>query len=304
MWHEAVQHADTVIVGEAEQSWPVFVEDLINGHPRRVYRQRKVVDLSTSPVPRYDLLPSHGPDSYAFIQTSRGCPNNCDYCSITKTYGTKYRYKSPKQVVEEVRTVKRVYPSAKIFFSDDNMFTNRFRAASLLEAIHDLNITWATQSDISIAGDLKLLEMISKSGCEYLFIGLESVTEEGIGHLSKWKKAQFRHYAESVGIIQSCGIPVLGAFIVGTDDHDQTIFETLIRFIEENSIQKSHVSVLTPLPGTSLRQRFEAQDRLLKKPWRNYDFFGVNYKPNNITAHGLQRGLLETMTYLSDLNSG
>jgi len=297
---ESMMHADTVICGEAENTWLAFIDDFLQGRPKQLYRQKKMINLKGSPVPRYDLMSPYNNTLYAFIQTSRGCPNNCRYCSVVKANGATFRYKSVEQIINEINTLRQLNPSTNIFFSDDNMFVNRNRLRKLLTGVSELNIGFAAQADIGVSKDEEMLELLSASGCQYLFIGLESVTEPGIASLSKWKQRHFHEYQRSILQIKSYGIDVCGAFIVGTDDHDETIFPKIIDFAEQTSITNIHAGILTPFPGTPIRQSFVDAQRLLPKPWSNYDLFGMNFMPKSTTPYVLQKGLLELMLHFSE----
>jgi radical SAM superfamily enzyme YgiQ (UPF0313 family) len=294
---EASKHADTVMIGEVEDTWPLFIKDFLNGCPKHVYQQGKIVNLTHSPIPRYDLLAMKYHD-HMFIQTSRGCPHRCKYCSVSVVYGNHCRYKTVEQVTFEVEVVRQLNPSAQIIFSDDNMFANRKRGKDLLRALIPLQIKWVTQTDITIADDDELLDLISESGCVYVFIGFESITESGIAYLSDWKYQQLKTYSDKIRKIQSHGVRVCGAFIVGTDSDDETIFDRILQFAKKNHLDQINISILTPFPGTSIRKRLAKENRLLNKPWSNYNFFSVNHQPKLITPKKLQLGLLKTLILL------
>lgn len=291
---EAMNYADTIILGEAEETWPLFIQDYLKGTARRIYKQESIADIKSSPLPRYDLL-SPEYSGYVYIQTSRGCPYDCNYCSVPLMYGHKYRHKTIRQALTEIESVRSIFPNAHLFFSDDNMFVHRKRAKELLRAIIPLKIKWATQADIKIADDAGLLELIALSGCEYVFVGLESVTEGGISFLSKWKSNLFKDYPEKIKKVQSHGIRICGAFIVGTDDHDHSISGRILQFAEDVSLDYMHASILTPYPATAIRKRLAKQKRLLNMPWSNYNFFSVNFEPKLMSPKELQRELMRTL---------
>ena len=294
---EAQSYANTVMVGEVEDTWHLFVQDFLDGDPKSIYRQEKTVDLTKSPIPRYDLFASKN-DSHIFIQTSRGCPHNCEYCSVSVVYGNLCRYKTVEQVLSEIEIVERVSPSAQIVFSDDNMFANRERGKDLLKALIPLRINWIAQADITIADDDGLLNLIRESGCVYLFIGFEGVTEEGIADLSNWKSRQIKMYSDKIRKMKSHGICVCGGFIVGTNSDDETIFDRILDFSTKNDLDHVNISILTPFPGTRIRKRLGKENRLLDKPWSNYNFLGVNHRPKLILPRELQLKLLQTLIQL------
>lgn len=293
---EAKEHADTVITGEAERTWPQFIEDFLRGRPRSLYAEKEVVNLQTSPIPRYDLLkPEHY--NHVYIQTTRGCPYDCDYCSVSVVYGRRYRHKSVEQIVEEVTLAKSVWGdrSPIVFFADDNMFVNRPHAKNLLRALIPLRIKWVTQVDITVGDDEELLDLIYESGGIYLLIGFESITESGIASLSAWKSRRLEEYPRHIEKIQSHGIGILGTFIVGTDSDDASVFEKVVCFSVENHLDRIHISILTPFPGTRIWERMEREHRLLDKTWSNYNLWGINFMPRLMGPKELQLGQLRAL---------
>jgi len=290
---EAKQHADAVIIGEAENTWPEFINDLLEGHQKDFYKSSMPVDLKKSPIPRYDLL-KPGRYKIAWMQTSRGCPHDCDFCVASKVYGKKYRYKTIEQVIEEVKSVKKVWQNPQIGFADDNMFMNKNYARELINKLAGLNIRWATQSDVAIAKDEEFLRLLKKSGCFMLFIGFESLSEAVLQSINqnKWKLKRLKEYPEIIRKIQSIGIGICGSFIVGFDSDNSEVFDRVSNFIVENNLYGASISVLTPLPGSALRERLKNKNRLLDTDWDSYTFFDVNFKPEQISVEQLQRDLL------------
>lgn len=293
---EAREHADVVFVGEAEHTWPQFIEDFLKKRPRPLYEEKGIVDLETSPIPRYDLLKSEH-YNHVYIQTTRGCPYDCDYCSVSVVYGRRYRHKTVEQIVEEVKLAKSVWGARSpiVFFADDNMFVNRPHAKKLLRALIPLKIKWVTQVDITVGDDEELLDLIYESGGIYLLIGFESITESGIASLSAWKSRQLEDNPRRIETIQSHGIGILGTFIVGTDTDDASVFEKIVRFSVGNHLDRIHISILTPFPGTRIRERMERAHRLLDKTWGNYNLWGINFTPRLMGPRELQLGQLRAL---------
>ena len=290
---EATEHADSVVIGEAEYIWPDILHDLMNNCVKPFYTSERAVDLKDSPIPRFDLLKSNTYFSIS-IQTSRGCPHDCEYCSSSKLFGPTYRYKTVEQIIDEVALVKGHLGDNMIFFSDDNFLVNRKYAINLLEQLSPLNINWFAQSDIAIGAETGLLELMKKSGCSSLFIGLESVTSDGLKNIDKhgWKLKQLNHYSTYIQQIQSHGIGVTGAFMVGLDSDDTSTFEHIANFVIENHLMGASITILTPVPGTRLRERYEAENRLLPTHWNNYTGYNVNHKPKRMSVEDLEKGLL------------
>lgn len=291
---EASAHCDTLIVGESENTWPQFLDDLAHGRARRVYRDSSV-DLSRSPVPRYDLV-----DASQFrllpVQTTRGCPFDCSFCSVTTVFGPRYRVKQTSQILSELEALQRVARNRRCVFNDDNMFVNRRKAYEILEAITPLKIKYFAQTDISIADDARLLTLMRESGCVTVFIGFESLVPENLSEIQRtgWKLNHLSTYRESCEKIQSHGIQVLGSFVVGFD-HDTR--ENLLRmgeFVLENHIWAQFL-FLTPFPGSRLREELVRQGRLPPGPsdWDLYTCFDAVVEPAGMRVEELEQTVLE-----------
>jgi radical SAM superfamily enzyme YgiQ (UPF0313 family) len=291
---EAKQHADSVIVGEAEETWPRFIEDCLNGNVQPFYRTTESIDLAKSPIPRYDLLQ---PQNYKtiWIQATRGCPRDCEFCVASKVYGLKYRHKTVEQVVREIEYVKKIWENAKINFADDNMFVDRKYSAELVKRLMPLKVKWSAQTDVSVAQDEDFLELIRRSGCISLFIGFESLSKENFNSLDRhrWKLQQLEKYPAVIRRIQSYGIGVMGAFIIGFDNDDTSIFKKTMNFIIKNRLFAAQVTILTPLPGTRLREKLKKEERVLNNDWKCYTGFDVNFIPKQIPPQVLQQDLLK-----------
>jgi radical SAM superfamily enzyme YgiQ (UPF0313 family) len=291
---EAEHHADSVVVGEAENSWPELLDDFASNRLRPVYTSQMEADLTKSPIPKYELLKGK---SYkiVWIQASRGCPHDCRFCCASRVYGLTYRQKTISQVVEEIKKVRQIHKHALIGFADDNLFSNMDYSRELLEKIADLRIKWIGQSDISVACDDSLLKLIKKSGCVVLLIGLESVNEDNLRGLdsSNWKQKQRKNYEKSIRAIQNNGIGVIGTFIVGFDNDDSSTFDRIAEFIIDNRLAGAQIAALTPFPNTQLREDLLKTDRVLDTPWGNYTFYDVNIKPDKMSCQELEKGILE-----------
>lgn len=291
---EARCHADAVVIGEAETLWPRLVADAERGALAPFYASDgEPFDLARSPIPRYELIAGK-PYHRVWVQTTRGCPHDCEFCAASKIYGHRYRRKSVEQVVAEVARVREIFGPVSLGFSDDNMLIHRGFSRALLERLVPFGLEWVAQTDISVARDSHLLELLRRSGCVHLFIGFESVTPEGLQGLDEreWKLRQWPRYREDIARIQSFGIGVMGAFIVGLDTDGPEIFDRTAEFILDNRLYDAQVSILTPFPGTRLRRRLEREGRLLPTPWSNYTVFDVNFIHPRLSREELEDGLL------------
>jgi radical SAM superfamily enzyme YgiQ (UPF0313 family) len=286
---EVKKYADTVIIGEAEEIFPQFIEDYSNNKQKPTYYSKGNVDMTKSPIPRFDLIKKKY-QNYP-IQTTRGCPHNCKFCAATRIYGKKYRHKEVDQVIEEIKFLKSVKNNPFVVFVDDNMFINKSFSYNLLEKLIPLEIKWQAISDVAVGKDKDLLQLLYKAGCKELFVGFESVNPDNIKDVNKsqWKSKRVNEYKAIIKNIQDSGIRVFGAFILGFDKDTKEDFKKIKDFVIENKIL-GQFTILTPLPGTELYEEFEKSGRLLKnKPWKYYTFVDCVIKHPNFSADELEK---------------
>jgi radical SAM superfamily enzyme YgiQ (UPF0313 family) len=293
---EAKKHADSIAIGEAEVLWPKIMEDFKATRLQPFYREKHpgTYNLSGSPIPRYDLLAAENYNRIT-VQTSRGCPHDCEFCAGSKLLGQGFRQKSVELVVREIEKIKENWQSPFIEFADDNTFVDKRWSKDFLKALIPLEIKWFTETDISIAEDEQLLKLMYQSGCYQLLIGLESTNKDSLDGIEKhnWKLKQRDKYLENINRIQSNGITVNGCFIVGLDGDTPDIFEEIRDFIERSKLLEAQVTVLTPYPGTPLYDRLSQEGRLLREQyWDRCTMFDLNFKPKNMTPDDLEKGLL------------
>jgi len=293
VFDEAKKYADAVVVGEAENVWAEVLCDFKKNRLKKVYKAKELANITNNPVPRYDLL--HFNDyKKVWLQFSRGCPIDCEFCVASKIYGYKYRHKTIPQIINEVLLIQKIWPNIKIGFADDNMFKDKKYSSDLIKEIKKLNIKWDAQTDISIGTDEKLLKQLKEAGCTSLFIGFESVSKENLKTIDKtgWKLRQRDSYDYYINKIQSCGIGVLGAFIVGLDGDDTMVFQKTVDFIVSNNLAGAQITVLTPLPGCRLTERLERENRVLSKSWSDYTGWNVVFTPKKMSPDELRKGVL------------
>jgi radical SAM superfamily enzyme YgiQ (UPF0313 family) len=296
---EALQHADAIVIGEAEPVWVKLLADWEAGQLQRVYRnQAGQFDLASSPMPRFDLLdPSHY--NRITVQTQRGCPFKCEFCAASIRIAPQYRAKPTDRVVAEIHEIKRIWAHPFIELADDNTFANRGRSKSLVRALAAENIHWFTETDISVADDPELLRLLRESGCSQILIGLESPVIEGMNGLEQkanWKLRQVKRYREAIRRIQDNGVTVNGCFILGLDGSGPETFAAVWNFIQEVELFEVQLTVLTPFAGTPLYQRLEGEGRLLYPgEWNRCTLFDVNFRPDRMSVETLETGLRELM---------
>ena len=295
MPEEAAEHADSVAVGEAEALWPNILRDLESGRLEPVYREERpgTFDLRQSAVPRFDLL---DPASYnrITVQTSRGCPHDCEFCAGTKLFGRGFRQKPVELVVKEIEAITELWPKPFIEFADDNSFVDTKWSKELMRAIQPLGIKWFTETDISVADDEELLDLMYHSGCYQLLIGLESPSRASLSGIDAhgWKLQRAEGSMEAIRRIQTRGISVNGCFIVGLDGDTPRIFEEIRRYIAQSQLLEAQVTVLTPYPGTRLYDRLLRENRMLGEcRWDYCTMFDLSFVPKQMSAEELENGL-------------
>lgn len=292
---EAMKYVDSVFVGEAQILWDEFIKDFTSGSPKPIYHANgEYANMEESPVPRYDLL---NVDYYKVIpiETTRGCPHDCEFCSSTRLWGRRYRRKSVSQVLREIEEIKKVAPRKYLFFVDDNMFVSRKFSYNLLEAMASLNIRWFTQTDISIAEDEKLLDLLYRAGCREVLIGFETLSRENLRTVDsdQWKVRQLHKYPWAIEKIQSKGVSIYGSFILGMDYDDENVFRHVRDFITETNLLGFQILIMTPVPGTRVRERLGEENRLLKqRNWGNYSTYQLLYKLKLMTKETFENGML------------
>jgi len=283
---EAARHADAVVVGEAEEVWSEVVRDAARRRLRRFYRPARRPDLTGLPLPRRDLFRPGAYLATATVQTSRGCPFACDFCSVTRFFGRTYRWRPVDEIVREVSSLGQ----GVALFVDDNIFGAPARARELFQRLAPLRIRWIGQSSINIARNLELLKLAAKSGCRGLFIGLESLVPGNLRQMGKSLVNRVGDYREAIIRIQEHGIGVEGAFIFGLDQDDPDIFGRTVDFARRVRLAAAQFGILTPFPGTPLRDRMEREKRITERDWGCYTISQVVYQPARMSAAVLKAG--------------
>jgi radical SAM superfamily enzyme YgiQ (UPF0313 family) len=286
MREEAKAHADAVVVGEAESVWPTVLSDFRNERLKPFYQSTGFCALEGLPIPRRDLFEKK---TYFFtntLQTTRGCPFNCNFCSVTSFYGRTYRSRPVAEIIDELSHVERGF----VFFVDDNITGNRRFAEELFNALIPLKIRWFSQASLDISNDKKLLDLAERSGCKGLFVGFESLSQETLKALGK-SPNRVGEYKEAIEILHDHGIGIQGSFIFGADKDDLSVFSDVLRFIEKSRLEAALFSVLTPFPGTRLRDTLIREKRILHSEWEKYDMNHVVFEPKRMTVRELQDGL-------------
>ncbi len=288
---EAQPYADTLFIGEAEDTWPEFIEDFKNKTPQRTYRTRKRPDLQKRVIPRWDLIRNRYYYTY-FVQTTRGCPFDCDYCCSRQYLGAP-RSKPIENVLAEIQAVRKYAKPGgadRIVFADDNIFSNREYSKELFKALIPLRIQWSSQCSLNIAKDDEVLDLARESGCQSLIIGFESLSQESLESINKGTVNKAQEFEKIIAKIHSRKINVGCAIMFGFDGEDETVFERTSTFLKKTSVAYPIFNILTPAPGTRLYARLEKEGRLLHQRWAECNGTTVCYKPKNMTEERLRQG--------------
>ena len=299
MPEEALQHADFVIKSEGENAFMQFIEAWEHNRPysevpNLSYKKDGAVihnqitacrtDLDSLPVIDFSLLRNHESMTIIPVQTSRGCPYDCSFCSVTGMFGRKFRYRSTEHIMKELRTYRDL--GKMIFFYDDHFAANPRRAKELLRAMIQENLffKWSTQVRVEVARDQELLDLMKKAGCHTLFIGFESVNPESLVEMNK--KQTTADIVDAVKNIHSRGINIHGMFVYGFDKDTPATLKKTIEFAKILDITSAQFLLLTPFPGTTLRKNMG--HRIMTNEWALYDTHHVVFHPARLTARELQ----------------
>lgn len=292
---EALEHADSIVVGEGEKVWPKLIEDFKSGKLKQIYRADNFTDLERLHSPRRTLLNRSKYAPVEFIETTRGCPFGCNFCSVTKFFGGKYRTRPIEHVIKEIENfdliTKRFSIKNVVFFVDDNIIGKREHAKELFRSIKPLNLNWLGQASINIAKDKELLSLAADSGCMGLLIGFESLSDSVLRNVGK-KTNIAPEYLEAIRKIHSYGIGILGSFMFGFDEDDVSVFERYWDFLKQSQLESVYLGILTPYPGTCFFEEYEKEKRILHYDWSRYDTSNVVFRPKRMTEKELMEGYL------------
>lgn len=283
---EAAAHADAVVVGEAEGVWGTVLDDFRRGRLQRFYVGTRQPELAGLPTARRDLFDPRFYLTTGTIQTSRGCPYNCSFCSVTRFFGRTYRVRPVEEVVREIEGMRQ----RLVLFVDDNIIGCRQHARRLFEALKGMRVRWLAQSSLNIAFDAELLALAAKGGCVGLFIGFESLVAENIRRVGKAITNKVERFREAVRRIHDQGIGIEGAFIFGFDRDDESIFGRTVGFAENVKLDAAQFGILTPFPGTPLREQLEREGRIVVRDWSRYTISDVVFEPRLMSGARLREG--------------
>ena len=291
---EASEHCDAVVIGEGEPSWLRVLEDADRGRLQQFYRSDAgEYDLASAPIPAFELLDIARYNRLT-VQTSRGCPHRCEFCASSVIITDRYKQKPAAKVLEEISRILTVWERPFIEFADDNSFVNHSYWKDLLKSLRGKGLRWFAETDISVAEDGELLDLMRETGCAQVLIGLESPDEKGLHGLelrNDWKFKRSPTYKEAIQTIQGHGITVNGCFVIGLDGHTPEIFDQVHNFVKESGLYEVQVTVMTAFPGTPLYERLKREDRLIEpRNWKRCTLFDINFVPAKMSEQELHDG--------------
>ncbi len=296
---EALKYVDTVVVGEGESVWPTILNDFENNNLKNIYHGERI-SLDKIPMPRYDIFNKKYEVGSVF--TTRGCPFNCDFCTVTIFNGKKYRMRPVEAVLDNIEKV----PQQKLFFIDDNIIgyskQSKEHAKAIFRGMIDRGIkkSWWSQASINFADDEELLSLAAESGCRLIFIGIESEKISALKSINKKLNVNMGtdNYREAFDKIHKAGIAVLGSFIFGLDTDTKQDIINRREYILHSNIDTYQLGILTPMPGTKIFKEFTAANRIIKNnypaDWEYYSVEDVTFNPANISYKELYDEMIKT----------
>jgi len=309
---EALQHVDTVVIGEAEEIWPQLIEDFRRGEMKRIYQADGFVNASQLPLPRRELLNEKFYFPLKLLETTRGCPHHCDFCGVSKFFGFKYRNRPIAEIDRELATLFSKGPVVNhalktilslvskdlpyflkkrlLYIIDSNIAGDRCFALNLLALLEEYDLLWYGHAPVSIAFDTQLLSGFSKSGCIAINIGFESFSLKNLNIMGKGFNKPSK-YAEAVEKIHDHGIGIMGTFMVGLDDDDPGVFQRIIDFCNDSKLDWALTFIMAPYPGTESYLRLEREGRIFSRDWEKYDSLNAVYQPLLMTVEDLEKGM-------------
>jgi len=314
---EALQHADAIVCGEAEDLWPQLVADYEAGMMQRMYKMTSFPSLERYKSPRVELL---SPDAYMTRQcsfTTRGCHFDCEFCSVSPFNGKTTRRRPVQEVVTELQNVQRwirselvermrdeplwkafltalrirvgIEDGSIVAFVDDLHNSNRAYCRELWTALKPLKIKWGCQSTLFLGDDEEMVKLAAESGCVSVFVGMESLDEDCLDETNK-SFNRVHKFSQEIKMFHDHGIMVNPGIVFGFDNDDESVFERAVDFLTRNQVELAYFNILTPLPGTALFDRYNNAGRIFDRDWSKYDGKHVVFQPSRMTPEQLQDG--------------
>ncbi len=294
----AQPHADAVVVGYAEDTWPQLLRDQRAGRLRPRYTMAPDLSLADRPFPRRDLLPSHRFVTADVFEATRGCAHACEFCVVPTAWGRHQLQKPVEEVVEDIRR----QGARRAIFVDLNLISDRRYARELFTALIPLRVDWYGLATVLLVDDPELLDLCARSGCRGLLMGLESLSPANLQGTRKGFNRP-EHFARVVERLHDHGIALQGCFVFGLDEDDPDIFLRTAQFAVDAAIDLPRFAVVTPFPNTPLYRRLEAEGRILTRNWELYDGQHVVFQPARMSPEELRDGVEAAWKHTYSLGS-
>jgi len=305
---EGLEHADAVVAGEAEWLWEKVIEDAKANRlgktrslvSRHVYQHDEWPTLENLPTPRRELLKSIKYVPFDVVQTTRGCPFPCEFCSVSTYNGTTFRFRPVREVLREIEPLGK-----RLLFGDDNVMVHQKYSHELFEALVPMKKHWVAQASLAALHKVENVEVMARAGCKALFIGFESVSDEAVRGAGK-KQNKPRRYVDTVRMLADHGIAVWGSFVFGLDDDDGDAFMRTVDFCVESKMTMALFALLTPYPGTRLYKRLVEENRLTKDRWwlsQDHDGGAPFFQPARMSREQLRAGWVRAWREMYSLSN-
>jgi len=284
--NDVINDFDQVFVGEAETK---FLSLLAGEIRDKIVYGEMVKNLDDTPIPNFQLLRNWESMKSWPIMTSRGCPYDCTFCSVTAMFGQSYRVKSVERVIEELKS----YDHSWFFFVDDHFVVKRKRTEKILDALESnkMDLRWSCQVRTELSKDKNLVSRLRDTGCRTFYVGFESINPKSLEEMNKRQTVE--DISRSIRVFRKANINVHGMFMFGSDSDEKGIFENTSKFCKESRLSTVQYMIMTPLPGTVLYKQLEREGRLLHKKWEFYDAMHVVFQPKKLSAFELQQGMID-----------
>lgn len=283
--NEALKHADAVVVGEAEKNFPKLLNDYEKNQLKKIYYSKEKICPENIPLPDrrveeiYPLI--------AGVQTSRGCPYNCKFCTLARVNGANYRAIPIKKVIEDIKTIPRKF---LIMIHDSSLTISTEYVKKLFKEMMPLKKKFMCYGSIPVLiENEEIIELSKKAGCIYWALGFETITQKSLNDAGKNYKVE--QYEYIVKKIKQNGMGIFGSFVFGFDHDTPDVFETTLQKVQSWGIDAAEFNILIPFPGTEIYHTFEKQGRILHKDWSKYDLQHIVFQPKNMTPEELYNGV-------------
>ena len=289
---EVGRYAESIVVGEAEETFPLVLDDYRHGRPRRLYRADRRPPLGRV-APDRSIFAGKRYLPIRLVESARGCPLRCDFCAVQSFFDATQSLHPPDRVRDEVRSVQR--RGQLVFFIDDNFSADLGAAKELMRALLPLGIRWVSQASIDVAWDEEALDLMRRSGCQGLLIGFESLDDGNLAAMNKRLNLRRGGARAAVERLRRCGLRIYGTFVFGYDGDSRGSFRSTVDFCQREGLFIAAFNHITPFPGTPLYERLEREGRLLYDAWwldERYRYNQVPFRPRGMTPQELEDGCL------------